>query len=301
MFLSVILCTHNPRLDHLRRALESLAVQNLSIAHWEGLLIDNKSEPPLNRELLPNQQNWRIVREEKLGLVQARLRGIQESRGELLVFVDDDNVLAPDYLDSARRIAEAHPKLGVLSGDIRPEYETPPPSGLDFYERFLAIRRLDQDVIGMTPTDNAFPIGAGMAVRRAVANRHLQKLSSDNGAMTLGRKGNALLAGEDGDYGYTSYELGLGCGSFKDLKLTHLIAARRLQSDYLARLVEDVTCSHGFLAHIRGHGQKSSLLRTMKRQLGLAALKLHPNRTYARFRSAEVKGKIRAAAMISGA
>ena len=50
--------------------------------------------------------NARIVREEKLGLTHARVRGFQEAKGEIVVMVDDDNVLKPDYLERAVEILE---------------------------------------------------------------------------------------------------------------------------------------------------------------------------------------------------
>ena len=50
----------------------------------------------------------------RFGLTYARLRGIKEASGDLLVFVDDDNVLDPDYLETVQRVAEEKPFLGVL-------------------------------------------------------------------------------------------------------------------------------------------------------------------------------------------
>ena len=50
---------------------------------------------PHHLELLENEP----------GLTAARVRGINESEGELLVFVDDDNLLADDYLERAVEIA----------------------------------------------------------------------------------------------------------------------------------------------------------------------------------------------------
>ena len=41
----------------------------------------------------------RVVREDRLGLTHARTRGIEESSGEVILFVDDDNILREDYLE----------------------------------------------------------------------------------------------------------------------------------------------------------------------------------------------------------
>ena len=127
--VSVILCTHNPRRDYLSRVLASLRGQTLPAEQWEFLLIDNASRQPL-------AETWDIswhscgrhIRVDELGLTPARLRGIQESSGKLLVFVDDDNLLAPDFLDQATAISAWCPALGVFgAGVLEPEFETQPP------------------------------------------------------------------------------------------------------------------------------------------------------------------------------
>src|SRR6201984_57194 len=121
---SVILCTHNPRPDYLGRVLASLRGQTLPVKEWELLLIDNASKQPLAQTV---DISWhscgRHIREDELGLTAARLRGIQEASGELLVFVDDDNLLAPDFLVHATAISARRPDLGVFgAGILQPEF-----------------------------------------------------------------------------------------------------------------------------------------------------------------------------------
>src|SRR6266436_6280424 len=102
--LSVIICTHNPRSDYLRRCIEGLRCQKLPYDRWELLVVDNRSDEPLaDRIDLSWHPDPHIIREEVLGLTPARLRGIRESMGDLLVFVDDDNVLDVDFLEGAVR------------------------------------------------------------------------------------------------------------------------------------------------------------------------------------------------------
>ena len=81
-----------------------------------------------------------MVREEKLGLTFARLRGFAEAKGELIVMVDDDNVLAPDYLETAVRIAHEHPTLGAFGGKCLPEFEVKPDSWLEARGKGLGLR-----------------------------------------------------------------------------------------------------------------------------------------------------------------
>ena len=87
-------------------------------------MVDSGSLSPLK---VPEglEKRVRLVREEAPGLARARVRGIREGRGEILIFVDDDTVLAPNYLQEARRILRERPYLGAIGGQLLPEYEGP--------------------------------------------------------------------------------------------------------------------------------------------------------------------------------
>src|SRR6202034_2788555 len=96
--VSVIICSLNPRPEYLRRVLESLRAQTLPPDRWELVLVDNASREPLaGRWDLSWHPHGRHAREEELGLTPARLKGIAECRGEIVVFADDDNILAADF------------------------------------------------------------------------------------------------------------------------------------------------------------------------------------------------------------
>src|SRR5438093_6352704 len=112
--ISVITCAHNPRIEYLDSVLKALADQTLDKNQWEYLLVDNASKLPLSSQAdLSWQPHGRYISEENLGLTPARLRGIQESTSDILVFVDDDNVLDPDYLEQVVRLAAAWPMIGA--------------------------------------------------------------------------------------------------------------------------------------------------------------------------------------------
>src|SRR5580658_4155290 len=100
--LSVALCAYNPRRDHLERAVKSLQNQTLPASRWEFLVVDNQSSPPLSQMVdLSWHPQARVIVETSRGIAAARGRAMREFASELLLFVDDDNVLAPDYLETA--------------------------------------------------------------------------------------------------------------------------------------------------------------------------------------------------------
>jgi glycosyltransferase involved in cell wall biosynthesis len=102
--VDICVCTHDPRRDVLAIALGSIARQGANT-----IVIDNASNPPLaERDLAPLAGvPHRLVREPIRGVAFARGRSIRESTAPWILFVDDDNELAPDYLAAALAIARA--------------------------------------------------------------------------------------------------------------------------------------------------------------------------------------------------
>jgi len=169
--ISVITCSHNPRPDYLARVLEALASQSIGTKQWEYLLIDSASSDPLATRIdLGWHPRARCIREDESGLTRARLRGIAEAAGDLLIFVDDDNVLDADFLEQAIRILETRPDVGSWSGASRPGFEEEAPSWTRRHWGNLVIRDVPRDMWSNLPMlPDTMPCGAGLCVRRAVA------------------------------------------------------------------------------------------------------------------------------------
>lgn len=252
--ISVIVCTHNPREELLKRTLASIKWQSLDRHEWELLVIDNKSDDNVaDRFDISWHPNGRHVREESLGLTYARLRGIREATGELLVFVDDDNVLKNNYIEVALNICRDWPILGAWGGGIEPEYEVEPFEWSKPYLGMLAIRSVEKDLWSNDLNNwSAQPWGAGLCVRKCVALKYLQEVEVDPIRRALDRSGKSLSSCGDIDLVHTCPELGLGFGLFPCLSLLHIIPKGRLTEDYLVRIHEGTISSLLVLKAIRG-------------------------------------------------
>lgn len=250
--LSIIICTHNPRREYLNKVLEALKTQSLPMDYWELIMVDNASTQSLALEIdLSWHPTSRCIREEKLGLTQARLCGIQEASSEIIIFVDDDNVLESDYLEIAFQIGKDWPMLGAWGGQSIAQFEETPPAWTQPYWESLGIRELSQDKWSNLMVWDTTPIGAGMCVRKVVAEKYSDFVHNDPRRLSLDRKGNLLMSCGDIDLAYTSNDLGLGTGLFTSLKLVHLMPTSRLQEEYLLRIVEGTTYSLLKLDNIR--------------------------------------------------
>lgn len=265
MQVSVIICAHNPRPDYLRRTLGGLKAQTFLREKWELLLVDNSSQTPLAESFdLSWHPEARHVVEHELGTSFARMRGIKESRYETVVFVDDDNVLEPDYLERLVRILSEFPQLGYIgAGVIEPEYEIPPPEELQPHLSSLAVYSWAKSIWSNNPL-RFRPVTAGGALRRPVALQWCEVMLGCPLRQQLGRKGRtggsdpagvapaSYVAGEDDEISFVACEMGLGIGLFPELRLTHLISAPRIDRGYLLKIAEGNGFSLVLFSHLHG-------------------------------------------------
>jgi len=251
--ISVITCAHNPREDYLRQVIEALENQTLDKQHWAYLRIDNASDDPLEQRVdLSWQANGRHVREEKLGLTHARLRGIREATTDILVFVDDDNVLDADYLQQVIEVGNKHPMIGAWGGQRRPSFEHEPPAWTRRHWAHLALSEFEKDSwSNKHDLAETMPSGAGLCVRKAVAEYYADQHANGKRAFVLDRNGNLLISGGDIDLAACACDIGLGVGLFAGLKLSHLIPSDRLTEGYLLRLTEAISYSSVILESFR--------------------------------------------------
>jgi glycosyltransferase involved in cell wall biosynthesis len=246
MQLSVIIPTYNPDTARLEQTLEALKSQSLPADQWELIVIDNNSSNNFRQQLnLSWHPDPKIVKETQQGLTYARLKGFNESTGNIIIMVDDDNILDTGYLEKALNIFGQNSKMGAIGGKSAPLFETDPPEWLSEFHGNLALRDLGDEPITSTwnnqyPT--AAPIGAGMAIRREALTPYIDKIKSGNSNIS-DRTGNSLSSGGDNDMVIEILKSGWQVGYFPELTLQHIIPVQRMQAGYLARLLNNTNKS----------------------------------------------------------
>jgi glycosyltransferase involved in cell wall biosynthesis len=292
---SVIICTHNPRANYLRRVLDALRRQTLPKSAWELLLIDNASD----ERLAPSwdiswHPNARHLVETELGLTPARLRGMREAASDVLVFVDDDNVLEESYLSEVKKLAREWPILGVWgSGNIQPEFEVEPPVHLRKFLRHLALRDISAPYwSNVSACSEASPVGAGLCVRSSVGAIYRQ-WCKESIIQINDRQGKSLSSGGDDEIGFVACTKGYGMGVFPQLKLTHLIPRERISQGYLERLIESYTTDNCIMDY-KCRGIDLGFSRSVKMFLSTVRSMMVDNNVDRRMQFARVRGFIRA-------
>lgn len=247
---SVIICTYNPDLRLIRRALASIVKQNTSLK-YEVIIVNNNSSNGFDKDnfllsLAASIPEYRIISEPKQGLVYARLQGVRQAKYETIVFVDDDNELESDYLEKLNSVKSEYPTVKVWgAGTIVPEFVDAAPDWvrtymLDFYQN----RSIKQTTFGRDKLwKDYFPVGSGMSVEKQVFNEYA-KVYYEGGATAVGRKGDSLSSGEDAQIIWVAIKNGRDVGSSPLLRLTHLIPLKRTKRSYLEKLNYNLSVSH---------------------------------------------------------
>ena len=102
--VSVVITTYGRNANIVMRAVDSVKKQ--TYANWELFVVDdNKDNNPYSQAIkaaLENEENTKIhyiKMEKNSGACVARNRGIQESKGEYIAFLDDDDEWLPERLE----------------------------------------------------------------------------------------------------------------------------------------------------------------------------------------------------------
>ena len=141
---------------------------------WEILVIDNGSTddtPKLVQEFAASNPRSavRLVNETRLGQGYARQRGISEAAHDIILFVDDDNWLAPDYLGILAETMRQHPEISALGGTSSACCDGPEPAWLEKYQGWYALTGVPPDRESLT--EEKFLWTAGAAFRREALDR----------------------------------------------------------------------------------------------------------------------------------
>ncbi len=229
--ISIIVCTYN-RIQYLPKTLLELKNQSVNNESYEVLIVDNNSTDgtwSVCEKILDDKtyDNFRLISEPNQGLSYARNRGVKESTGELIVFLDDDAFPVPIYLESITSFFSIKNNIFCAGGKILPLYEKKP----KWMNRFLNPLFAFQDKGDAIKTfgTNEFPIGANMIFEKSIFDKY-GLFRTD-----LGRKGNDMGAGEEKDFINRLRKGGERLIYLPEAEVTHVIPENRVSDSYIRK------------------------------------------------------------------
>lgn len=242
--LSVILCTYN-RDKYIYNVLRSIADNDYPHNLYEIVLVNNNSTDNTQAECQRFQADYpditfRYLVEPNQGLSYARNCGITNALGDLLVYVDDDATVNPQYLRTYADFFQRNPDAVAAGGPILPVYETQEPSWMSHYTRQLITGRLYLGSRQRQFPRGAFPGGGNACYRKTV----FHAVGPFN--VQLGRKGNSLIGAEEKDLFDKMTTRGMHFYYLPDAILYHIIPPHKLTPDYFQRLTYGIGVSERY-------------------------------------------------------
>jgi glycosyltransferase involved in cell wall biosynthesis len=247
--VSVAICTWNRALL-LRETLTQF--QQLTVpadTSWELIVVDNNSTDTTAAVVREFERVLpiRYVFEAAAGLSVARNTALSIAEGELLLFTDDDVLVAPEWLTACVAGYRRYPTAGVFGGPIRPWFPVQPDPLLTAAFPMLArgFCGLDYELPLGPLDDTATVLGASMAFRAGA----IQGLEFDprHGVKGSEHRG----GGEETDFMQRVRARGFSVIWIPDMTVRHYVEPSRMSLSYLRQLTEG---DGAFLARKNGVG-----------------------------------------------
>jgi glycosyltransferase involved in cell wall biosynthesis len=201
---------------------------------WQVVIVDNNSRDHTrlvaedSTKVLP----LRYLTEYRQGASHARRRGVLETSSELIAFVDDDNLLADQWLVEALKFMQSHPRAGAVGAQVHLLWEAPPDELLLQYRHCLAEQDHGREIRQMPATGITYLAGEALVVRRSAleASGWIER-----GALDC-RRGQALTSGGDTEMCLRIRSVGYELWYNPAMQQRHRIPVERMTLSHLCGL-----------------------------------------------------------------
>jgi glycosyltransferase involved in cell wall biosynthesis len=228
--ISVIVCTFN-RDRMFEETVRSFLSCRTDGIEYELLLLDNNSTDKtreIGEGFAARFPRIRYINEPVQGHPHTKNRGVRESRGEIVAFLDDDVYLSPGWLTALASSFERHPDVACIGGRVVPHFEADRPKWLeDGMLIIYGITEFGENERVIRPPE--VPIGCNMAFRRSV----FEQLGDF--PTSLGRKPGNLLSNDENYFLLRAAKAGLKTFYSPDAQVSHRIPPVRMTRNFVLK------------------------------------------------------------------
>ncbi len=230
--VSVVVCCYNSA-EVIVPTIKALSRQEIPPGiGYELILVNNNCTDNtlcLAKKALENTSHpLQIVIETEPGLIHARKTGVFNAKYQILLFIDDDNILAPDWIGCLLDLYSRQPEVGGIGGYIEPLLAGEKPAWFDKFSGMYACTPPHEN-----PEVSAFKqtlFGAGLSFRTDVLR---SVFASALPLFLAGRTQGTLSRGDDSEICLRVGLLGWKLWYESSLKLKHYILEPRINWAYV--------------------------------------------------------------------
>jgi len=230
MQASIIICTRN-RHNLISNCLDSLLDLQSVRGKYEIIVVDNGSTDSTKATIhsFSSKLNIEYVYEPIPGLSRARNKGLENAKGDITIYLDDDTLVYKNWLAELLTPFDTYGnEVGMVAGDVDPMWEKPRPAWLD--NRYLGFYSagINWDTKPRFMKPNEWILECNMAIRTEILR---EKGGFDE---SLGRAGESLVSCEGIVFEVLRAE-GVKAYYNPQSRVQHLIHADRLNKTWLVK------------------------------------------------------------------
>lgn len=240
---SIIICTYNPERDIFKRSLWAISKLCSIALVLEVIIIDNNSSNPISaldfvQDFLQNVPRSKLLLVKQQGLSYARIAGVEAANSEHIIFFDDDNEPDADYVKIMDSLNKDFPHVAAWGpGNVKVDFMAPVKKELEAYaiDAFQGRQELAVTYSNQLDWQPCYPYGTGLCIKKKYLTEYISMVRRKKFTL-IGRTGGEMNSGEDTQMILFCISKGAAAGVSPQLKMTHMVAAKRSEFEYLKRL-----------------------------------------------------------------
>jgi glycosyltransferase involved in cell wall biosynthesis len=231
MIISIVIPTYKNDKSLLKCVQKITEIGTSLKVNYEIIVVDNfLTNEYVDKLSIFKNSNLTILKNPVLGAHHSRRLGLYNSKGDIIIFVDDDNYLIAEYISFIISKVESKNSNDFFIGCATKEFVQ-----VDWVNNsYSPLTYACGSLVG-TNFKNNVPIywGAGMAMNRELGFKIFQKELIVEGRMA---KKNYIMSGEDHEYSLRAYFNKADFFYYSEVGLYHDFDVDRLNDDYYQKV-----------------------------------------------------------------
>ncbi|MHA2052754.1 MAG: glycosyltransferase [Candidatus Hodarchaeales archaeon] len=277
--VSVIISVYN-RASEIHQCLDALANQTYPDELLEIIVVDDYSTDNLKSVVGKYKKIRYVLNDLEFCLPAARNKGVQNAKGEIIIFLDDDSVIEPDYVRNIVKVFQKHENVGGVTGKHMNVQIQGIKKGffgriMNLYARIFGISGFFANLKGVgrvLPTgfliSNFGEVNTFMEVEwlSGCNMSYSRGAIEDSGSFDPGYDGHSYY--EDADYSYRVFKKGYKLLATPDAIVEHLVSPASREKLGRIKYYQLVHNNRFFLKNVY-EGKKSRYLRHLLAHIAL--------------------------------